>query len=126
MLAYNGKYAEELMATFKYLATPRKGLLAVDENTGTIGKQLANFNVENVEYNRQALGELLFTAPDVAQCFNGVIQFEETLSTSTPIANLWTQTSSGLEVLPLHNIQKLVPNHDHSHPNHNHIQYTLQ
>jgi hypothetical protein len=28
-----GKYAEELMATAKYLATPRKGLLAADEST---------------------------------------------------------------------------------------------
>jgi len=67
MSACNGKYAEELMATIKYLATPGKGLLAVDENTGTIGKRLASIDVENVEYNRQLLGELLFTAPNVAQ-----------------------------------------------------------
>jgi hypothetical protein len=38
MLTYNGKYAKELMATIKYLATLGRGLLAVDENMRTIGK----------------------------------------------------------------------------------------
>jgi fructose-bisphosphate aldolase class I len=110
MSAYNGKHVEEPMATIKYLAIPGKGLLAMDENTETIGKELAIINVENVEYNMQALGEHLFTSPNVAQYFISVIVFEETLSTSTPIANLWTQTRNGLEALPIHNIQKLIPN----------------
>jgi hypothetical protein len=42
-----------------------KGLLVADKSTRTIGKRLANINIENVEYNRQALRELLFTAPNV-------------------------------------------------------------
>jgi fructose-bisphosphate aldolase class I len=33
MSTYSRKYAEELMARAKYLATPGKGLLAADEST---------------------------------------------------------------------------------------------
>jgi fructose-bisphosphate aldolase class I len=51
---------------------------------GTTGKRLASINVEyNVENNRQALRELLFTAPDVAQYLSGVILFKETLYQKT-------------------------------------------
>lgn len=83
MSAYSGKYAEELCATAKYISTPGKGILAADESTGTIGKRLSSIKVENVEANRQALRELLFTAPDVAQYLSGVILFEETLYQKT-------------------------------------------
>ncbi|KAM0911165.1 hypothetical protein ACQ4PT_013669 [Festuca glaucescens] len=79
MSAFVGKYADELIKTAKYIATPGKGILAADESTGTIGKRLASINVENVESNRQALRELLFTAPGALEYISGVILFEETL-----------------------------------------------
>jgi hypothetical protein len=52
-----------------------KGLLVADESTRTIGKRLANINIENVGYKRQALAELLFTAPNVTQHLSGVLLF---------------------------------------------------
>eukprot|EP01018_Ginkgo_biloba_P025538 Gb_22260 [translate_table: standard] len=73
------KHWEELIKTAKYIATPGKGILAADESTGTIGKRLSSINVENVEDNRQALRELLFTCPGALQYLSGVILFEETL-----------------------------------------------
>lgn len=79
MSAFVGKYADELVKTAKYIATPGKGILAADESTGTIGKRLTSIKVENVEANRQALRQLLFTAPDTSQYLSGVILFEETL-----------------------------------------------
>ncbi|KAG6555180.1 hypothetical protein Mapa_003219 [Marchantia paleacea] len=83
MSAYEGKYAEELKKTAAYIATPGKGILAADESTGTIGKRLSSIKVENVEANRQALRQLLFTAPDTHQYLSGVILFEETLYQKT-------------------------------------------
>lgn len=83
MSAYVGKYAEELIKTAKYIATPGKGILAADESTGTIGKRLSSIKVENVESNRQCLRQLLFTAPDTQQYLSGVILFEETLYQKT-------------------------------------------
>jgi fructose-bisphosphate aldolase class I len=83
MSAYCGKYTDELIATASYIATPGKGILAADESTGTIGKRLASINVENVETNRRALRELLFTTPGALDHLSGVILFEETLYQSS-------------------------------------------
>ncbi|GAB4845882.1 Fructose-bisphosphate aldolase 5, cytosolic [Ancistrocladus abbreviatus] len=83
MSAFVGKYADELIKTAKYIATPGKGILAADESTGTIGKRLASINVENIESNRQALRELLFTSPGALSFLSGVILFEETLYQKT-------------------------------------------
>ncbi|CAN6163508.1 unnamed protein product [Urochloa humidicola] len=92
MSAFVGKYTDELIKTAKYLATPGKGILASDESTGTIGKRLSSINLENVESNRQALRELLFTAPGASDYLSGAILFEETLyqktSDGTPFVDL--------------------------------------
>ncbi|KAJ1703483.1 hypothetical protein LUZ63_003262 [Rhynchospora breviuscula] len=77
------RYPHELIKTAKYIATPGKGILAADESTGTIGKRLASINVENIESNRQALREMLFTAPGALPFLSGVILFEETLYQKT-------------------------------------------
>ncbi|KAI5067930.1 hypothetical protein GOP47_0016275 [Adiantum capillus-veneris] len=79
MAAFEGKYAAELIATAKYIATLGKGILAADESTGIVGKRLASIHVDNVESNRQALREPLFTAPNALQYLCGLILFEETL-----------------------------------------------
>ena len=76
-------HADELIANAAYIGTPGKGILAADESTGTIGKRFASINVENVETNRRALRELLFTAPNALQYLSGVILFEETLYQKT-------------------------------------------
>ena len=47
-LAY---YREILKENAKKLASKGKGILAVDESTGTVGKRLAGINVENTEEN---------------------------------------------------------------------------
>ncbi|KAF3582890.1 hypothetical protein DY000_02035440 [Brassica cretica] len=92
MASFTSKYADELIANAAYIGTPGKGILAADESTGTIGKRLSSINVENVESNRRALRELLFTTPDALPCLSGVILFEETLyqksSKGTPFVDI--------------------------------------
>ncbi|XP_024368386.1 fructose-bisphosphate aldolase, cytoplasmic isozyme 1 isoform X2 [Physcomitrium patens] len=83
MSAYWGKYADELIRTAKFIGTPGKGILAADESTSTIGTRLQSINVENTEANRQALREMLFTAPGIHQFLSGVIMYEETLYQKT-------------------------------------------
>ncbi|VVB02296.1 unnamed protein product [Arabis nemorensis] len=92
MSSLTTKFADELIANAAYIGTPGKGILAADESTGTIGKRLSSINVENVESNRRALRELLFTAPGALPCLSGVILFEETLyqksSNGTPFVDI--------------------------------------
>jgi fructose-bisphosphate aldolase, class I len=73
------KFADELRATAEKIASPGKGILAVDESTKTIGKRLASIGVENTEANRQAYRGLLFNCPGLGNHISGAILFEETL-----------------------------------------------
>jgi|TARA_B100001142_G_C14167792_1_gene590994 fructose-bisphosphate aldolase, class I len=75
-------HATELVATARALCAPGKGVLAADESTGTIGKRFATIAVENVEPNRRAYRELLFTTPGFETFCSGVITFEETFAQS--------------------------------------------
>jgi len=73
------KFEEELRATAKAIAAPGKGILAADESTGTIGKRLANINLENTVENRLAYRGLLFKTPEMSKYISGIILYEETL-----------------------------------------------
>jgi fructose-bisphosphate aldolase class I len=76
----------------KQMVAGGKGLLAADESTGTIEKRFAAIGVENIETNRQAYRELLFTTPGFEEYISGVILFDETLrqsaSDGTPFSSL--------------------------------------
>ena len=72
-------YKETLRETALKLATPGKGILAVDESTNTGGKRLASIGVENTEENRQAYRGMLFTTEGLGNYISGAILFEETL-----------------------------------------------
>ncbi|CAA2972181.1 fructose-bisphosphate aldolase, cytoplasmic isozyme 1 [Olea europaea subsp. europaea] len=100
MSAFVGNYADELIKNAKYIATPGKGILAADESTGTIGKRLASISVENIESNRQALRELLFTAPNALSYLSGVILFEETLYQKTSDGKRFVEVLQENNVIP--------------------------
>lgn len=69
----------ELNKIAKQMVASHKGILAADESTPTIGKRFAKINVENVEENRRAYRELLFTAPKMGEYISGVILYDETI-----------------------------------------------
>ncbi|QCD98024.1 fructose-bisphosphate aldolase 6, cytosolic [Vigna unguiculata] len=100
MSSFKTKYQDELIANAAYIGTPGKGILAADESTGTIGKRLASISVENVETNRRALRELLFTTPGAFDCLSGVILFEETLYQKTASGKPFVELLKEGGVLP--------------------------
>ena len=76
-------YADELIKTAKTVASPGRGILAMDESNATCGKRLASIGLENTEANRQAYRTLLVSAPGLGNYISGAILFEETLYQST-------------------------------------------
>nr|ACU19625.1 unknown [Glycine max] len=78
-----GSYADELVKTAKTVASPGRGILAMDESNATCGKRLASIGLENTEANRQAYRTLLVTVPGLGQYISGAILLEETLYQST-------------------------------------------
>uniref|UniRef100_A0A0E0MK58 Fructose-bisphosphate aldolase n=1 Tax=Oryza punctata TaxID=4537 RepID=A0A0E0MK58_ORYPU len=83
MVVRAGAYDDELVKTAKTVASPGRGILAMDESNATCGKRLASIGLENTEANRQAYRTLLVTAPGLGQYISGAILFEETLYQST-------------------------------------------
>ncbi|XP_010424793.1 PREDICTED: fructose-bisphosphate aldolase 6, cytosolic-like [Camelina sativa] len=100
MSCFKSKFADELIANAAYIGTPGKGILAADESIGTIGKRFVSINVENVESNRRALRELLFTTPGALQYISGIILFEETLYQKTASGKLFVDVMKEAGVLP--------------------------
>jgi len=76
-------FKKELAETANKICAPGHGILAADESEGTIGKKFVTINVENVEENRRAYRELLFTTPGLEQYISGVIMFSETCKHKT-------------------------------------------
>jgi len=74
-----GGYEEELRKTAKHIASPGRGILAMDESNATCGLRLASIGLENTEANRQAYRTLLVSTPGIGEYVSGAILFEETL-----------------------------------------------
>jgi fructose-bisphosphate aldolase, class I len=71
--------AHDLVPTARAMVATGKGILAADESTGTIERRFNSIKVENVEENRRAYRDMLFTAKDLGKYISGVILFDETL-----------------------------------------------
>ena len=74
---------EQLAETAQALVAPGKGIIAVDESTGTIGKRLAAVGIDNTEGSRRAWRELLLSTPGLGEHISGAILYDETLRQST-------------------------------------------
>jgi len=104
------KYKEELAATANAIAKPGHGILAADESTGTIGKRFEKYKIENIEENRRAYRELLFSSPGVGEYISGSILYEETLYQKTADGTLFVDLLKKNGIVPGIKVDKgLVP-----------------
>ncbi len=74
---------ENLEEIAQAMVATGKGIIAVDESTGTIKKRFDAAGVENTEENRRAYRELLLTAPNLGEHISGAILFDETIRQKT-------------------------------------------
>jgi fructose-bisphosphate aldolase class I len=75
--------AQDLQSIAKAMVASGKGILAADESTGTIEKRFNSIKVENVEENRRAYRDMLFTTKGLGDYISGVILFDETIRQKT-------------------------------------------
>jgi len=97
-----------LDAIAQQMVAPGKGILAADESTGTIGKRLDSIKVENVEENRRAYRELLFTTAGAGEYISGVILYDETLRQSTADGKAFSKVLEEAGTLPGIKVDKSV------------------
>jgi fructose-bisphosphate aldolase class I len=103
-------YDEELVKTARTIATPGRGILAMDESNATCGLRLASIGLENTEVNRQAYRQLLVGTPGLGEYISGAILFEETLYQSTTDGQKFVDVLSAAGIVPGIKVDKgLVP-----------------
>ena len=59
--------ASELIQVAQAMVAPGRGILAIDESMGTIGKRFESISVENSEDNRRAYREMLLTTAGLGE-----------------------------------------------------------
>ncbi|HET6603069.1 MAG TPA: class I fructose-bisphosphate aldolase [Xanthomonadaceae bacterium] len=74
---------EQLEEVALAMVAPGKGIIAIDESTGTIKKRFDAVGVDCTEDNRRAYREMLLTSPDLGEHISGAILYDETLRQST-------------------------------------------
>lgn len=98
--SYGSEYHKLYFLLQKTIASPGRGILAMDESNATCGKRLDSIGLENTEANRQAYRTLLVSAPGLGQYISGAILFEETL---------YQSTVDGKKIVDVLNEQGIVP-----------------
>ncbi|MDB4922541.1 class I fructose-bisphosphate aldolase [Mucilaginibacter sp.] len=91
---------EELISTATALMAGDKGLLAMDESTGTCNKRFAEAGIpQTVEY-RRAYRELIVTTPNLGNCLSGAILYDETIYQSTKKGMLFIDILKKAGIIP--------------------------
>ena len=91
---------EQLAETAQAMVAAGKGIIAIDESTGTIKKRFDSVNVESTEENRRAYREMLLTTPKLGEYISGAILFDETLRQSTRDGVPFTKIMNDAGIIP--------------------------
>jgi fructose-bisphosphate aldolase class I len=85
---------EALTTTAQAMMQPGKGILAMDESTGTCNKRFAQLGIPQTVEARRDWRELILTTPGLGEFISGAILFDETIrqakNDGTPFVKLLT------------------------------------
>ena len=90
----------KLETTALELVAPKKGILAADESTGTIGKRFAAINVDSTAESRISYRDGLFGTEGLAEFVSGVILYDETLRQQSESGKLIPEALAERGILP--------------------------
>ncbi len=74
---------EQLVEIARQMVAPGKGILAIDESTGTIKKRFDGVGVESTEENRLDYRSMMLSTPGLGEHISGAILFDETIRQKT-------------------------------------------
>jgi len=89
-----------LQTTARTMIAPGKGILAMDESTGTIAKRFAKVNIDNTPDNRRAYRELLVTTNGLGNFIGGAILHDETIRQTTADGLPFAEALKRQNILP--------------------------
>lgn len=91
---------EDLENIAQEMVAPGKGIIAIDESTGTIRKRLEAVDVESTEEHRRAYREMLLTTPDLSDHISGAILYDETIRQATGDGVPFTKVMREAGIIP--------------------------
>ena len=91
---------QALIITAKAMVAEGKGLLAIDESTGTCNKRFASAGIPQTEENRQAYRDVLITTPGLNECISGAILFDETIRQCRTDGVSFVKTLTDANIIP--------------------------
>jgi len=94
------KSAEDIVSTARALVGGDKGLLAMDESTGTCNKRFARRGIPQTEESRRAYRELLLTTPGLGEFISGVILCDETIRQRRSDGVMFVQAAADAGMIP--------------------------
>jgi fructose-bisphosphate aldolase, class I len=83
MIQFTPKHADELKRTARAMVTDGKGIIAIDESSGTCDKRFKSVGVKSTEETRRQYRQLLLTTPGLEKYVSGPILFDETIRQKT-------------------------------------------
>ena len=92
--------AQTLIDTAKALVADDKGLLAMDESTGTCNKRFAEAGIPQTVEARRAYRDLIVTAPGLGESIGGAILFDETIRQTTRAGKPFAEALVGAGIIP--------------------------
>lgn len=90
----------DLVKIAQAMVAEGKGILAIDESTGTCQKRFDSIGVECTEENRRQYREMLLTTPGLGDHISGAILFDETIRQATADGKPFAQVMQDAGVLP--------------------------
>jgi len=92
--------SSDLVSTAEAMVAEGKGLLAIDESTGTIAKRFKSINMESTEENRRAYREMLLTTSGLGEHISGAILYDETIRQATRAGVSFVKVMQDAGIIP--------------------------
>jgi len=92
--------SNDLVSIAETMVAEGKGILAIDESSGTIAKRFKSIGLDNTEEHRRAYRELLLTTPGLGKHISGAILYDETIRQSTREGVSFVKVMEKAGVLP--------------------------
>jgi fructose-bisphosphate aldolase class I len=89
-----------LMSTVHSMVGDGKGLLAMDESTGTCNKRFAAEGIAQTEEARRSYREMLITTPGLAESISGAILYDETIWQKTGSSERFVDVLTRAGIVP--------------------------
>ena len=92
--------SKQLVEVAQAMVAEGKGILAIDESTGTIAKRLKSVDMESTEDNRRAYRDMLLTTEGLGEHISGAILYDETIRQSALDGTPFVEVMKKAGVIP--------------------------